>query len=230
MFVSVVGRGVGILNPMSLTTRWRRPYRSPARSPVAASLSLGECTGPIKKEYWYIPVASHRPHPRRRSRSVNSSPQCSSYRHPSSPRPPRRPPLPLSACRLQHRTNVRATWPWLHRETRYPRPHRKISVPLPTLTMMIWEKQAFRCPHLGAVLTVWARTAMGRPYTRHFCLSFRRWYQGPHCQWLEVGTLKFIYSKKDTKSCKIFTLVLTTVHTVKSKVEILWPSQNIWTL
>ena len=36
MFVSVVwGRGVGILNPMSLTTRWRRPYRSPARSPGA---------------------------------------------------------------------------------------------------------------------------------------------------------------------------------------------------
>ena len=35
--------------------------------------------------------------------------------------------------------------------------------------------------------------------------------------------LKFIYSEKATKFCEIFTLLLTTVHTVKSKVKI---SQN----
>ena len=33
--------------------------------------------------------------------------------------------------------------------------------------------------------------------------------------------LKFIYYKKATKFCKIFTLLLTAVHTVKSKVKIL---------
>ena len=37
------------------------------------------------------------------------------------------------------------------------------------------------------------------------------------------GFLKFIYSEKDPKFCKIFALLLTTVHTVKSKVKI---SQN----
>ena len=35
--------------------------------------------------------------------------------------------------------------------------------------------------------------------------------------------LKFIYSEKAAKFCEIFTLLLTTVHTVKSKVKI---SQN----
>ena len=35
--------------------------------------------------------------------------------------------------------------------------------------------------------------------------------------------LKFIYSEKATKFCEIFTLLLTTVHTVKRKVNI---SQN----
>ena len=35
--------------------------------------------------------------------------------------------------------------------------------------------------------------------------------------------LKFIYSEKATKLCEIFTLLLTAVHTVKSKVKI---SQN----
>ena len=35
--------------------------------------------------------------------------------------------------------------------------------------------------------------------------------------------LKFIYSEKATKFCEMFTLLLTTVHTVKSKVKI---SQN----
>ena len=32
--------------------------------------------------------------------------------------------------------------------------------------------------------------------------------------------LKFIYSEKATKFCEIFTLLLTTVHTVKSKMKI----------
>ena len=35
------------------------------------------------------------------------------------------------------------------------------------------------------------------------------------------NTLKFIYSEKATEFCEIFTLLLTTVHTVKSKVKIL---------
>ena len=39
----------------------------------------------------------------------------------------------------------------------------------------------------------------------------------------EPFLLKFIYSEKATKFCKTFTLFLTTVHTVKSKVKI---SQN----
>ena len=38
-----------------------------------------------------------------------------------------------------------------------------------------------------------------------------------------IRYVKFIYSEKATKFCKISTLLLTTVHTVKSKVEI---SQN----
>ena len=44
---------------------------------------------------------------------------------------------------------------------------------------------------------------------------------------LEFHDLKFIYSEKATKFCKIFPLLLTTVHTVKSKGKIshnLWPS------
>ena len=36
-----------------------------------------------------------------------------------------------------------------------------------------------------------------------------------------IPYLKFIYSEKATKFCEISTLLLTTVHTVKSKVEIL---------
>ena len=39
-----------------------------------------------------------------------------------------------------------------------------------------------------------------------------------------VSHLKFIYSEKATQFCEIFTLFLTTVHTVKSKVKI---SQNV---
>ena len=45
--------------------------------------------------------------------------------------------------------------------------------------------------------------------------------------------LKFIYSEKATKFCEIFTLLLSYVAPVKSKMKIakiLWPSQNIWTL
>ena len=38
-----------------------------------------------------------------------------------------------------------------------------------------------------------------------------------------ITILKFIYSEKATKFCEIFTLLWTTVHTVKSKVKI---SQN----
>ena len=41
--------------------------------------------------------------------------------------------------------------------------------------------------------------------------------------------LQFIYSEKATKFCEIFTLLLTTVHTVKSNLKISWPSQNIGT-
>ena len=37
---------------------------------------------------------------------------------------------------------------------------------------------------------------------------------------LGVLTVKFICSEKATKFCEIFTLLLTTVHTVKSKVKI----------
>ena len=42
--------------------------------------------------------------------------------------------------------------------------------------------------------------------------------------WIQKRKVKFIYSEKATKFCKISTLLPTTVHTVKSKVEIL---QNI---
>ena len=44
----------------------------------------------------------------------------------------------------------------------------------------------------------------------------------PYCTAL-LEVLKFIYSEKATKFCKIFPLLLTTVHTVKSKGKI---SQN----
>ena len=37
----------------------------------------------------------------------------------------------------------------------------------------------------------------------------------------KIGILKFIYSEKATKFGEISTLNLTTIHTVKSKVEIL---------
>ena len=37
---------------------------------------------------------------------------------------------------------------------------------------------------------------------------------------MHIDLLKFIYSEKATKFCEIFTLLLTTVHTVKGKVKI----------
>ena len=49
----------------------------------------------------------------------------------------------------------------------------------------------------------------------------------------KVWLIKFIYFEKATKSCEIFPLLLSTVHAVKIKgkiLQILWPSQNIWTL
>ena len=45
--------------------------------------------------------------------------------------------------------------------------------------------------------------------------------------------LKFVYSEKATKFCEISILLLSTVHTDRSKVEVLQKilaSQNIWTL
>ena len=38
----------------------------------------------------------------------------------------------------------------------------------------------------------------------------------------ELTYVKFIYSEKATQFCEIFTLLLTTVHTVKSKVKNLY--------
>ena len=42
--------------------------------------------------------------------------------------------------------------------------------------------------------------------------------------------VKFIYSEKVTKFCEISTLLLSVCTVHKSKVEILWPSQNMPTL
>ena len=41
--------------------------------------------------------------------------------------------------------------------------------------------------------------------------------------------VKFIYSEKAAKFCEIIPLLLTILHTVKTR-KILWPFQNIWTL
>ena len=38
-----------------------------------------------------------------------------------------------------------------------------------------------------------------------------------HVEWQKWYPVKFIYSEKATKFCEIFPLLLTTVHTVKSK-------------
>ena len=53
--------------------------------------------------------------------------------------------------------------------------------------------------------------------------------------YLMGGQLKFILSEKATKFCEIFTLLLTSVHTVKSKVKIpqnfmTFSEYMIWTL
>ena len=51
-------------------------------------------------------------------------------------------------------------------------------------------------------------------------------YRSPlssHLVWRQLKNVKFIYSEKATKFCEIFLLLLTTVHTVKSKWKI---SQN----
>ena len=46
-------------------------------------------------------------------------------------------------------------------------------------------------------------------------------FSGTHVWKLPPKKLKFIYSEKATKFCEISTLLLTAVHTVKSKAEIL---------
>ena len=58
------------------------------------------------------------------------------------------------------------------------------------------------------------------------------------CSWKHMRRayiLKFIYSEKATKFCKIFTLrnIWLALHRTKVRwrfCKILWPSQNIWTL
>ena len=59
------------------------------------------------------------------------------------------------------------------------------------------------------------------------------WNRSVHCNWLKIRKvtapesrktlrlIKFIYSEKATKFCEIFPLLLTTVHTVRSKGKIL---------
>ena len=49
------------------------------------------------------------------------------------------------------------------------------------------------------------------------------WGEPTLCTLRKHATVKFIYSEKATKFCEIFPLLLTTVHTVKSKGKI---SQN----
>ena len=52
---------------------------------------------------------------------------------------------------------------------------------------------------------------------------FHEYLVKPHLYGKKNAPLKFIYSEKATKFCKIFPLLLTSVHTVKSKGKI---SQN----
>ena len=75
----------------------------------------------------------------------------------------------------------------------------------------------------------------GSYYRRHhsqYVVLMFRWLFCVHISTStrNFDTLKFIYSEKATTFCEIFLLLLTAVHTVKSKGKILWPSQNIWTL
>jgi hypothetical protein len=62
----------------------------------------------------------------------------------------------------------------------------------------------FSCPFLGVILLLEASI-------KNESLAFAK------CIYL----IKFVYSEKATKFCKISTLLLSTVHTDKSKVEIL---------
>ena len=56
--------------------------------------------------------------------------------------------------------------------------------------------------------------------------NWEHFYWLPSKKFIFSTKIRFIYSEKATKFCKIFTLLLTYVVPVK----ILWPSQNIWTL
>ena len=55
------------------------------------------------------------------------------------------------------------------------------------------------------------------------CQMFEKYFSPTVCAILIIFILQFIYSEKATKFCEIFTLLLTTVHAVKSKLKI---SQN----
>mgnify|MGYP007022695339 CR=1 FL=1 len=50
--------------------------------------------------------------------------------------------------------------------------------------------------------------------------------KGQFGHFLNYSLSKLINSEKATKVCEIFTLLLTTVHTVKRKVKVRWFSQN----
>ena len=95
------------------------------------------------------------------------------------------------------------------------------------------QQQKFRCKkHISIIIKTAVREILLFFYHRVKIRGgdFKQWnastmYQ--HCaQWGQSlfkyfkGQLKFIYSEKATKYCEIFTLLLTTVHTVKSKVKV----------
>ena len=78
--------------------------------------------------------------------------------------------------------------------------------------------------HLSAPpfqLSVWVMTAPLWLARACFIYATKTFSSRQHTDYL-----KFIYSEKATKFCEISPLLLTAVHTVKSK----GPSQNIWTL
>ena len=60
-------------------------------------------------------------------------------------------------------------------------------------------------------------------FFQEFATRMKKIQSLPPTAYPETRTVKFIHSEKATKFCEIFTLLLTTVHTVKSKVKI---SQN----
>ena len=74
-----------------------------------------------------------------------------------------------------------------------------------------------------------SNTGMGQAFYVEQCLC-PKGYTGISCEVSRVFVLlKFIYSEKATKFCEIFPLLLTAVHTVKSKRTILQnfrPSQK----